>query len=117
MRRTVWGLPLTRTALLSPRESAVLSFIFSTRRCFTFFMAKRGWEEGEEGGRREGERGREEEERGRRGGRGRRVEVISEVTCVSPVLFNYLATLSHSPISILFPLGGSILLKVMVMGP
>ena len=32
-------LPLTSTALLSPRESAVLSFIFSTRRCFTFFIA------------------------------------------------------------------------------
>ena len=33
-------LPLTSTALLSPKESAVLSFIFSTSRCFTFFMAK-----------------------------------------------------------------------------
>ena len=33
-------LPLTSTALLSPKESAVPSFIISTSWCFTFFMAK-----------------------------------------------------------------------------
>ena len=53
--------PLTSTALLSPRVSAVLSFIFSTRRCFTFFIPGEEEERGE-GVREEGgvrERGRE----------------------------------------------------------
>lgn len=82
-------LPFTRTALLSPRESAVLSFIFSTRRCFTFFIAggrgERGRGEGEgKRGEKRGQKGGEKEERGggkkaeRRGkereGKGRRGE-------------------------------------------
>ena len=82
--------PLTRTALLRPRESAVLSFIFSTRRCFTFFMAV--------------------------------CVCVYVATCVYCKLERNTHTHTESyptsiPMSIFFPLGGSILLKAIVISP
>ena len=112
-KRGLRDLPLTSTALLSPRESAVLSFIFSTSRCFTFFMAE-----------------------------GRetymyiyvhvhvmyvhihmyvvlydQVCLSGESECNGFILAQVVDWGVHSPMSMFFPGGGSILLKVMVMGP